>query len=293
MKQITIMFDCHGAEILKYLLKHMNLNKEFKIVYINLNLYVSTNQIFTDNKQLDNKHIDILKDTYILILQVIETDRGFLNNDEIIKYCKKDCNIIKIPHYRNSIYEYKTIEGFTNKWDLILNWKLPNKIKDINNIDETINIIKNEIDITNNFPYNKEELEKHMNFKLNEFEKIDSLSDIKMLDYYKNNYKKYRLFKGRGYPSSLFFYELSNRILIKLGYEPNNDFIDLYFAENTSEPIMDYWYKFCNFTFDNTYYTTGHIDITDYEWYYILLLSNDVNIISREINMMYISKIRK
>lgn len=144
----------------------------------------------------------------------------------------------------------------------------------------------------NNFKYDKDELLKCINFKINEFKKIDDLSDIKIFDYYKNNYKKYRLFMGRSYPSSRFFFELTNRILITLNYNPNNEFIDYYYAKNTSEPIPDYWYKFCNFSFDNTYYTFKNIKITECEWYYILLLSNNINIISQEENLKYLKKIR-
>tara|TARA_B110000211_G_scaffold234646_1_gene305327 strand:- start:1993 stop:2133 length:141 start_codon:yes stop_codon:yes gene_type:complete len=35
-----------------------------------------------------------------------------------------------------------------------------------------------------------------MNYKINEFEKMDSLSDIKMLDYFNNNFKNIDYFKG-------------------------------------------------------------------------------------------------
>lgn len=64
---------------------------------------------------------------------------------------------------------------------------------------------------------------------------IDKLSDIKINDYFIMNYKKYRLFQGRTYPSSIFFYELTNRILNKIGYNKNVFFKDYYFAENISE----------------------------------------------------------
>lgn len=152
-------------------------------------------------------------------------------------------------------------------------------------------IIQNEIDIMNNFKY--DEMFKSMNYKINEFEKIDSLSDIKMLDYFNNNFKKYRLFQGRSYPSSIFFFELTNRILHTLQYEQNITFKDEYFAQNTGEPIPDYWYNFCKFSFDNTYYTFGNLPITECEWYYILLLSNNINIVTKEENLKYLKIIRQ
>ena len=65
-----------------------------------------------------------------------------MNNENVIKYCKSDCIIIKIPHYRNSIYQYKTLEQFDSKYSLIKNWSLPKKVKNMDNIDEKISIIK-------------------------------------------------------------------------------------------------------------------------------------------------------
>ena len=289
MKNATIFFNCHGANIAFYLKKSILFVKNYNITLISINNYVKKD---TDYTQLEEKHIEHIKNTDLLVLQIIETDRGYLNNSEVLKFCKKTCLVIKLPHYRSSIYEYKTISGFSNKYELLTKWSLPLKIKDIHNIEDTITVIKNEIDIMNNFPYDLENMITYINNALNEFLKIDNLSDITMADYFQNNYKINRLFKGRGYPCSIFFYELINRILIKLGYEPNYTFEDNYFAENTSEPIPEYWYNFCNFTFDNIYFTYGHLEITEYEWYYILLLSNNSNIINKMENIEYISKIR-
>lgn len=292
MKNCVIFFDCHGKQIYNYLFMNKNFKKDFDIKFIDINDYVIENYQFFDNTKLDDKHIMIIENADILILQVIEKDRKFLNNSEVIKFCKSDCKVIKIPHYRNSIYEYKCIENTINKWH-IDSWNLPKKIKDLNNINETKKFIQNEIDIMNNFKYDEDEMFKSMNYKINEFEKIDSLSDIKMLDYFNNNFKKYRLFQGRSYPSSLFFFELTNRILYTLEYEHNVIFEDLYFAQNTGEPIPEYWYNFCKFSFDNTYYTFGNLPITECEWYYILLLSKNVNICSKEENLKYLKIIRQ
>lgn len=293
MKELVIFFDCHGYEILKY----FDMNNEFKRTYnitkIGLNDYVVRNKKYFNNSNLEIYHQNIIKKADVLILQVIEKNRGYLNNNKIENLCKKDCLIIKIPHYRNSIYEYKTLEGYITKKELIKKWSLPNKIKDIFNVDETIQIIKKEIDKMNNYKYDKNKMLEQFNIKYNEFNKIDKLSDIKMIDFYQNNYKKNRLFKSRSYPSSIFFYELSNRILSKLNIKPNRTFVDLYFAENTSEPIPTYWYNFCDFKFKNIYHTYGHFEIKEYEWYYILLLSNNINITNKDENNEYIKKIRK
>tara|TARA_B110001452_G_scaffold89105_1_gene73021 strand:- start:6364 stop:7254 length:891 start_codon:yes stop_codon:yes gene_type:complete len=292
-KNILIFFNCHGKNYSKYLKQNKLLCKYYNIKNISIVDYVDKESILYNNTELDDIHKKKIKNTDVLILQYIEKDRGFLNNINIIKMCKKDCIIIKIPHYRNSIYEHKLLEGFTHQNKMTKEWTLPQKINNINNVEQNIEIIKNEINIMNNCNYDKKILLNEFNNKYEEFKKIDNLSDIKMLDYYQNNYNKYRLFSGRGYPSSRFFYELTNRILIKLGFKPNTKFIDLYFAEHTTVPIPDYWYKFCNFTFDNKCYAKGHIEITEYEWYYILLLSNKRVVKKKEECIKYLSIIRQ
>ena len=114
-----------------------------------------------------------------------------------------------------------------------------------------------------------------------------------MNDYFYNNYKLHKLFQSRSYPSSIFFYELANRILKKLNIKINEKFIDLHFAENTYELLPKYWYDYCGFMFDCKHYMYGHIEVKDYEWFYIIMMLNDVNLpYVNKINE-FLTKIRK
>ena len=279
MKNIVIFMDCHGNEIYNYLMMNSLFQKQYNCNFISLNTYVVSGSKYINNTNLNKKDIEQIKEADVFILQVIEKDRGYLNNENVIKYCKSNCIIIKIPHYRNSIYQYKTLEQFDDKYSLIKNWTLPKKIKNIDNIDETINIIKDEIKIMNTYNYNKDEMKKEFQQKLDEFMDIDKLSDIKMSDYFYNNYKLHKLFQSRSYPSSIFFHELTNRLLNRLNIPINEKFVDLYFAENTYELLPKYWYDYCGFVFDYKHYMYGHIDVKDYEWFYIIMLLNDVNLV--------------
>jgi len=301
-KKVCIFFDCHGSQIFKYLINNKEFIKLYSLEYNNLitiNNYVNDNK-YSNNSELIEEHKSIIKNTDILILQIIEKDRGYLNNEEIIKLCKKDCVIIKIPHYRNSIYEYLNMGGRNDDYkifkfhpELKNKWELLNKIKNINDVISTISIIKNEIRSMNNISYNIEEMKTSLKNKYDEFEKIDNQSDIKMLDFYNNNYKKYRLFNSRSYPSSVFFYELTNRILNKLNINYIEEFVDTHFAENKVEPIPDYWHKFCDFNFSKKIYIYD-IEIEEYEWYYLLLLSSDINYLnSKEEILRLLNMIRE
>jgi hypothetical protein len=285
-KKITIFFNCHGGQIMYYLNLNNELRNKYTTTIISVNAYIKS-----DLSALSDEHKKKIEECDVLILQVIEKNRGYLNNDQIIKLCKKECLVIKIPHYRNSIYYHKTLENNFTK-NTLNNWILKNEIN-IDNIDETIKLINEEIKIMNEFPYNEKELKKDFFEKFNEFEKIDSLSTIKMLDYFQNNYDKYKLFQSRSYPSSIFFYELTNRILKKIGIFSEEKFVDTYFAHNTFEPTAHYWYIFCNFKFENKYLLAYGIEVMDYEWFYILLLTNGENITDKNINLTHLKKIRK
>tara|TARA_B110000285_G_C15106077_1_gene608049 strand:- start:1329 stop:2210 length:882 start_codon:yes stop_codon:yes gene_type:complete len=291
MKQLVVFFDCHGSEILNYLHQNNFYNELYTDTHIILNDYVIKGRKFYDNNELDNYHIGLLHNADVVILQVIENDRGFLNNSNIEKYVTEKCIVIKIPHYRNSIYEYKLLEGYNDKYKMVLNWSLPELVKGINKPDEVLNIIKNQLVLPINY-YSKNELQTAFDLKYNEFAIIDELSDIKMLKYYKDNWNKSRLFNGRRYPSSIFFYELVNNILIYLKLLPNKIYIDSYFGENTGHPIPEYWYKFCGFHFDNTYHIYKHIEIKEYEWYYILLHLNNADVIDENEINKYLMQIR-
>ena len=134
--------NCFSKQIANYLTISKDFKRDFDISVIELNHYVAEwGEKYNFNKLCVND-INIINSADILILQIIEKDRGFLNNDQVVKYCKTGCNIIKIPHYRNSIYGYKTLENKNNKWELITAngthlWNLPNKIKNINDVKET------------------------------------------------------------------------------------------------------------------------------------------------------------
>lgn len=298
MKKFTTMMDCHGLQILNYLKQSNDFKEKYETKHISLNLYVINSESFHLNDKLDDLHINILRETDILILQVIEKDRGFLNNSEVVKFCKPECKIIKIPHYRSSMYFYKTVEFFHDKFKLMKGWKLPKELSEMNidiniDVDKTINVIKDKISIVNTYNHDKNDMLKTIERNIEEFKSIDSLSDISMFNYFIKNYKRYRLFQGRSYPSSHFFYELANKILSLLNIKINDVFKDSHYALNTSEPIPEYWHKFNGFLFDNTFHIKGNIPITEYEWFYLLLLSKKNQHKDVDENEKYLKIIRK
>ncbi len=72
--------DCHGNEIYKYLIMNEFCKKEYNYSFISLNSYVVLGSKYINNTFLDNNDIEQIKKADVFILQVIEKDRGYLNN---------------------------------------------------------------------------------------------------------------------------------------------------------------------------------------------------------------------
>lgn len=275
MIKVCLVGDCHFSIISWYLYKNLKFCEKYDSIHVSINKYLNSNYIdYTDD---DKKQI---READILILQYIENDRGFLNNCETLKLADRSSKSILIPHYRCSIYN----DGMTK-----ISYR---NINNIENVSEAIKIIKNEIDTINKYSYDLDQLENFKNQHIAEFLKINSYSNIDMSHYFMNNYQSKRLFQARGYPSSIFFYELSNRLLTHIGINEYVPFVDSYFAENTAYPIFKYWYDFCGFTFENKFYTYGHIEMQDYEYYYMICYLKNSNIQDIQLIKKICSKIR-
>ena len=291
-KTCCIVFDCHGDQMGMHL-KKSKMNDQFKFVRVSINKYVIKDTAYFNNTEYSPTDMQLIKNADILILKVIENDRGFLNNDKTVALAKHNCKIIKIPHYRFSGYNYKIIEGHISKYNLVNKWKLRKQIKDVEDIETSIKLIKNQIDEMNNNDYSFEEKNNHLTRCIKEYEYIDNLSDIKMYNILISEWKNIRMFKGRSYPTSYFFYRLSQMILNELNIDNKFDFSDTYFSENTDFPVADYWYDFCNFSFSKVYIAKQQVEMKDYEWYYSVLLTSDANITDANLNKQIVDKIRK
>jgi hypothetical protein len=149
-------------------------------------------------------------------------------------------------------------------------------------------LIMNKINVLNLAVY---DLNNHIEKHLNEFKNIDDMSSIKMYDFFCENYKKHRLFMGRGYPSSFFFFNLSNKILNKLNFLQNDVFEDTHCFENATDHIHGYMYKYLKLEFDNVTYMHGHHQVSEIEHFYMLFLINhyyceNIDMIETELNFI-------
>ena len=270
-KIMVIFGNCHFQEIRRNIIYYQEIRNNYLPHLISINSYVGENTSLCDQSYFIKEHIELFKKADILIYQHIETDRGFLNNKEVLKLIPKNCIKIKIPHFRTSIYHYSHYEKPYFK-----------EMKQLVDKEETVNqkitCIKDFIKNINETTQDTNSFDKFITKEITHFKKINNNSDVDMYDYFLSNWKNIKLFNGRGYPSSYFMFILTKKILAKLNIYQNLSFTQMiskrtayprYFALNTNFPLFDFWYKYNNFTFKNQYYWELEIPMKDYEFYYL------------------------
>jgi hypothetical protein len=190
----VIFFNCHGNEIKKQLLGSTIFNQKYEIVCIPLYDYLEGYK-YQNEKTLIFQHIEIISNADILIVQYIKKDRGFLNYDEIKKYSKNECMVIKIPHY--------TFSGYFSAYDVIHDVNF-----DISKSYQELVVYLDNLDC-----HTEKFIKLNLESELENIKKLDDCSDIKMYEFTKNNYNSSRLFHSRSYPTYIFFHFMSSEIL--------------------------------------------------------------------------------
>lgn len=191
-KDMIIFMNCHGHEIYEYLLKipeiYHNYNIRYICSYVNLN-----------NEHVINGIINDINSCDILITNVLKNyDR--LNFENIIKNVKESCKIIKIEFFRfNGFFPYKYIKC--------------NNLLDCYDINYNVD---NYYDYKNKISLMEKEIIDNFNECLIKLKELDDNSDIKIYDFFINNYKTKLLFRDYYHPTKFIFNEIIKQILLKL-----------------------------------------------------------------------------
>lgn len=267
-KILTIYMNCHGTAILNYLNKSTKYKELYDSKSVHINDYILDSGCHINCTEFVDSDKKSFNSADVFICQYIQTDRGYLNHTEIIKkYIKSTCKIILIPHYVFYGYSYNLI--------------VENKIKEITDIKD-IKIYHQKItDIINMDEINSVDFGKHLKYSFNKLQALDNLSDIKMYDYVIENYLNIRLWHHKSYPTSIFFFHITNKILLSLNIEQNIDYEDCRFARNTTTPILPKVAKILNINFDciNMHHISD-VTFDIYEYYCILKYLN-VSVLSK------------
>jgi hypothetical protein len=169
------------------------------------------------DKALDESHIQILINCDVFIYQPFNKDFTLCEYDisNLKKFLKSNCIILKINYYRFKGFwfesEYKPYNTF-NKYAFA-----DVKYSGIHNSFMNFNGNKKEtIDKINNIFIDEEKFLTYFSQELDNFKKIDDNSDVKMYDYFINNFKKKHLFHDGFHPNNTLFYEIFRQIVFKL-----------------------------------------------------------------------------
>jgi hypothetical protein len=89
-----------------------------------------------------------------------------------------------------------------------------------------------------------------------------------------------RLLVGRPYPSGAFIMEACKRLLRHIGLDDSINCDDFTWAQNTDEPISEYWHNFLKLEIPkNTILTAGNRVYSNAEWFLMAFISLYLNII--------------
>ena len=213
-KKIVFTMNCHAGYIIRNIKRYNHkILDDYDIYHIN---YASGTYLIDHN--LTNDDVELIKKADILIIQYIKNDRKMLNHNYIQQIAETN-NIFILPHYTFSGYFYEELTR-----------KLINENKTISQIENAIA----------NINIDEDTVLENLNSNLNNIKKLDELGCCNMFEYVKNNYKKKKLFQNRGHPNNLFFIELTNQLLQKLGYIENLDGIYENFSNHSNQICVIY-----------------------------------------------------
>jgi hypothetical protein len=273
MIKILIYFNCHGSVLLEMFKKYL-INKDFKIDLI-------VNYMNLNNKKISEDHLKLILECDIFIYQFFNNkfDSEY-DSTNIIKLLKSKCIVKKINYYRFSGFWY---ENTCNPFYEYEKWTFNKQSgygihKDFVNFesDNIVEITKkiDSIKISSDF-------DKYFEEQLNNFKLLDNNSDVKMYDYFIQNYKKYHLFHDLYHPTNLFFYEMFRQLILSLFNNllttDDNKLLCLLISEeltNWATPILPAIKTHLNLNIPdriNVFRFKEQLLLNIYEYYYIRL----------------------
>lgn len=239
MKNILIYSNCAGN-----VLKTMFLNHDFTKNEFNVESFYNYENLHKN--KLSDEHLLLLKNCDIFIYQPMNNSYNYSEYDikYILTYLNKKCLILRVNYYRfkgfwyNCNYiPYKNYNNYSFH-ELINSNGMFNDLKNLKNIYNKNDVVK----FIDNIEINKHKI---VEFFLDELEKIkllDQYSDVKMYDFFKQNYKNKLLFYECYHPTNIFFYEIFRQLVFiissKVLLQHDNIFLQ---KENIKNVELTHW----------------------------------------------------
>lgn len=207
-KKILLIFsNCQGNYYKRILENFTNINDfvdiKYLISYENLNRFKECKSFF--------------ETCDILLINPIENHQDFLL-ENIKKYTKSSCVIIRLPFIRFNGFWLPEKYSLLKKFHSSIATNIPN-----------ISIFSVD-DYLSGLGLDKDLVERHFNESIKKLQKIEDCCDIKFVEFFLQNYKRYALFKDEWHPTNYFYDYIAYEIIeIIKGYIPiNNNFLVTY-----------------------------------------------------------------
>ena len=272
---IVIYSNCHGG-----IIKAM-----FEMHKFTKNKFIINHVINYENldKQLDLSHKHMLKNCDVFLYQPFNKQHSYseYNINELKQYLKPDCIILRINYYRFKGFWFESEHKPYNTYSCYT-FASDTKYFGIHNSFIGFNGSQEETtEKINNTYIHKEKFLKYFSEELCNFKKIDDHSDVRMYDYFINNYNNKNLFNDGFHPTYLFFYEIFRQLVYKITGDEliieDAEFIKLFNnieLTHWSLPILPEIKKILNINTPNivyVFYGNKKKCMSVYEYYYIRL----------------------
>jgi hypothetical protein len=280
MEKILIYSNCHGGRLHQMFDTHPSTKNRFSVSYI-------SNYEELRNETLSPVHLQMIRDCDFFIYQPFNKTYENTEYDinSIRRHLKPSCVVFRINYYRFKGFWYESsvkpyaAHGYYKFLDGPVDFGLHNSFASADTkmsksevrrkIDE---IVLDELSFAGYF---QEELEK--------FKDLDAKSDVKMYDFFIENYQTVPLFHDCFHPNSRFFYEVFRQTvdtLFQISIPAIDDIFvkEIYELTTWAQPILPAIKKQLGLTaipdkfhwFD-TCYGTKILLLDVYDYYYIRL----------------------
>lgn len=256
-KELKLFMNCYGDQIKYYLNSLTNVLDKFKSI-----------DVITTYQNLENDHVlNSFKTCDYLICNNIKS-YPHLSPEQIRKIVKPTCKIIIIEYFRFNGFHPLQYMTHTNN----LLWIYDDSFKNTDSYEQYVNYLVDPEIITQRFDQ-----------ALVKLKYMDEMSDIKVYDFFVENYKQKLLFRDPNHVTDYFMKHIIKQLLPKLDLEVDNKIVDgiselyVYGFKFRYTPILNCVKETLSLDFDDSMINFFNNKISREDFYKIIIHDKDQN----------------
>ncbi len=259
MVKVLIYMNCAGEQIYSMFQTHIK-TKDISINYI-------ANYVNLESPTINSLHKEQITNCDYFIYQPMNKEYTSQYDIKKVKLLlKESCKLISVPYYRfrGFWFECNYIPFYKNElYDFHREHGLHNSFKGLT--DFSREKIKQRMD---SIVIDDKKVLNYFNSCLIKLKELELNSDIKVYDYFYNNYKQTQLFYDCFHPTNKLFYQIFKQIVIQIDTnivlnDEDNEFCNLIKASDIwSVPIIPVYQKLFELNYGNYCYKYN-VDVYD------------------------------